>query len=136
VILGSQADVDRLLNDFGGFFDAVVIGVTLALRRSRAKRAATVRILAEEGGTGASDRWRSVDFQIEGLRDFRFEETPKTSHHVLSMGLRVYLLEETLLLDLAPESEESLSLNDLRRSSQYVAGESCTVELGEAPADV
>ena len=131
-VIGSQEDFDRLSEQFSGFFDALVTDVALHLTPSRADRVATVWLLAEEGGTGASDSWRNVEFRIEGLRDYRFEEMPRSSHLVLSSGLHLSVSEEGVVLDLAPLSELPSSLDELRQSGpQFAAGASFVVSVDE-----
>jgi hypothetical protein len=66
----------------------------------KAGSVATVRV-AEEGGTDASNSWLIGEFRIERLHGYRFEEMPKSSHLVLSSGLRA-VSEEGVVLSPPP----------------------------------
>jgi hypothetical protein len=125
--LSDQVAIDALLERFSSFYDAVLVEVRLELPRRSSDRRATVRLLAQDG----EGEWSSVTFAVEALSEFKFAEG-RSSNLVLSDGLGVHLLDGRTFLDLAPYTESPAGIDDLRRSSQYVAGGSCSVDVGAA----
>jgi hypothetical protein len=125
--LRDQAAVDALRERFSDFFDAVLVSVVLELPRSAQDRAATLRVLAQT----VEGSWHTIVFCVDRLREFKFFEG-RTSYLVLSDGLDIHLVAGGTFLDLAPFSEQPASLDELRRSRQYVFGAACSFEVTEA----
>lgn len=123
--LDDQQAIDALLERFDAFFDAVLVEVSLILPRSANDRRATMRLLAESGGT-----WWSVALTVVRPSEFKFVEGP-SSNLVLSDGLGVHLVDGAVFVDLAPYTDQSVSAGELRRSHQYVIGETCSFEVTE-----
>ena len=123
-----QAAIDALIARFSGFHDAVLGEVVLHWARYQENRYAKIQIQAEDVGRA----WRTVTMTIPSLREYKFYEGPKGCHAVLSFGLRVYLLDKGVFIDLEPRQEAPSTLTGLRSSHQYVVGDSCSVEITEA----
>ena len=123
--LTDQGAIDALLERFSSFYDAVLVEVHLELPRSSGDRRATVRLLAQD----SEGEWSSVTFVVQSLTEFTFAEG-RSSNLVLSDGLGIHRIDGRTFLDLAPYTESPAGIDDLRRSSQYVAGGSCAADIG------
>ena len=123
--LTDQGAIDALLERFSSFYDAVLVEVHLELPRTSADRRATVRLLAQD----SEGEWSSVTFVVESLTEFKFAEG-RSSNLALSDGLGIHLVDGRAFLDLAPYTESPAGIDDLRRSSQYAAGASCSADVG------
>lgn len=127
--LRDAAVIQSFLDRFGGFYDAVIVELHLALPRAEAQRRATVRLLAEEVTVAEQgSQWRSVLFHLSGLTEFKLIEG-RISNQVLSDGLRIHLLDGRCFLDMAPYSDQIDDENSLWRSGQYIVASDCSTEV-------
>jgi hypothetical protein len=124
--LDNQAAIDTLCQRFGNFHDAILVEVVLHLPRQSRDRFAELRLVAED----TEGNWCSVRFVVSSLRGHKFEEG-RTSHLVLSDGLRIVLCDGSTFIDLAPYSDH-VSEDTLRLSYQYVVGGECQYEIDAA----
>ena len=96
--LDDETVATDLLDRFGNFDDAVLVGVHLMLAGSVGQRWAELKLLAQEGSNGGGD-WLTVFLRVESLTRFRVAEGP-SSYLVLSDGLALIRGPSTWLLQL------------------------------------
>ena len=130
VTLSSADQVRALLDRFGGFFDAVLVQVHLALPRESAGRHAVIRLLAQEpvAGGHSHDGWRFVVLRIDGLDAYRLTEGPD-SYLVLSDGLQIRLDEGRSVIDLSPRDRWPEQTTSAMQSDQFVSGVRCSYKV-------
>jgi hypothetical protein len=127
--LSNAEQARALIERFGGFFDAVIIDVRLALLRESAHRSGSVRLMARavSADAGSADGWSYVVLTIGGLRGYRFAEGP-ASYLVLSDGLGIYWTEEgQVVVDLCPTGTTPSGKEP--SSDQYMSGSRCSYSV-------
>jgi hypothetical protein len=125
--LNELDDARAFLERFGGFFDAVLVEIRLALPRESAHRYAQIRLLATDSQSGGN--WRSVSLKIDGLRAYRLTEGPD-SYLVLSDGLEIHRIDDgRCLVDLSPNGRATTQVRGRVDSDQFVSGSRCSYEV-------
>jgi hypothetical protein len=121
----------EVLDHFGGFFDAVVVEIHIAMPRDLAGRHALVRLLAQDARVvGDEASWRSVTLRVNGLSAFKVIEGP-ACYSVLSDGLRVHPNAAAgFVVDLAPVTDAAWGGEPrFDRSNFYFVGSGCSYEV-------
>ncbi|RZS37723.1 hypothetical protein EV193_105281 [Herbihabitans rhizosphaerae] len=114
--LDNDEAVEDFLGGFGRFHDAVLRRVMLIMREPDERRA-VVELLAQRP-PNSDGPWFHVELRFDGLSGYRFEETDRVSHRVLSDGVDVRLSNGAVHVDLG---------------YQYVTGASCEAHYTRIP---
>jgi hypothetical protein len=113
---GKESD---FLDRFCSFNDAVVRRLEHRYEASGRRQAIlTVSARDQESGQG----WSNVVIVIDGVSEIGFREG-KSTRQVLSDGLILTWFQGHVWCDLSPYTSEPGSIDDVRRSDFYVAGE-------------
>lgn len=111
-----------ILSRFHDFDDALVRDVRIVIGPSRESRKAVIALEARDIESEADEGWGQVVLKVAGLTEYRLVENELESHYVLSLGLKIKLLDGIYFFDFGPDTDEPETLDDFRRSGFYVAG--------------
>ena len=123
----SDADSASFLNRFGGFHDAVIRRVIIEFTRDRARRTATIEILARDGHHGG--QWVLCQLLLRRLSELAVSEG-RSTYLVLYGGIQLAWIADTVFVDFGSYTEHAATPESFRESHFYFAGASLEWDIG------
>ena len=118
----TQENIEKFLARFYSFNDAVIVKIDIKFRHLSLPTVINVLLSTRDAESNVENEWVNVSLTVKDVTAFRFMESTKASFQVLSDGIHIAILDESIFIDFGDFDELPTDFNELESSRYFVKG--------------